>query len=286
MLTRRALLASLPALAAPAQPRIIDTHVHFYDPGRPEGVPWPPQDNEVLYRAHMPPDFSQVVKGLGVHGVIVVEASPWIQDNDWILELARKDKTILGLVGNIQAAGAEFASQLDRLRKNPLFLGIRVNRTGRTALDDIRRLAGAGLTIDVVGDWRMLPSVLDLSDRLPNLRIVIDHLPFPQSDSRLPLSEFRDRTQVYAKVSWILRRVDGRVPEDLGYYREALDEVWEAFGSERVLYGSNWPVSNLQAPYAAVLRIAREYFDAKGPATAERYFFSNSRAAYRWKDRP
>jgi L-fuconolactonase len=285
MLTRRALLASLPAVAAPTQRPVIDTHVHFYDPGRPEGVPWPPKDNEVLYRPHMPADFARVVKGLGVRGVIVVEASPWIQDNDWILNLAKRDKTILGLVGNIQATGPEFARHLDRLRRNPLFLGIRVNRTGRTALDDIRRLADAGLAIDVVGDSRILPGVLDVSDQLPNLRIVIDHLPFAPSDTRVTLGDLRDRPNVYAKVSWILRRIEGRVPDDLGFYREALDEVWDTFGSERVVYGSNWPVSNLQAPYAAVLRIAREYFEAKGPAAAERYFFSNSRAAYRWKDR-
>jgi L-fuconolactonase len=285
MLTRRALLASVPALAMAAPSRIVDTHIHLYDPGRAEGVPWPPKDNAVLYRPHMPADFRNVVRGLGVTGAIVVEASPWIQDNDWILGLAKNDPMILGLVGNIQAGGQDFAGHLDRLRKNPLFLGIRVNRTGRTALDDIRRLDDAGLAMDVVGDWPMLRSVLDVSDRLPALRIVIDHLPFGPSDARVPLADFGGRPNVYAKVSWILRRVDGRVPDDLGYYRDALDEVWETFGPDRVVYGSNWPVSNLQAPYASVLRIAREYFAAKGPSVEERYFWKNSQAAYRWKDR-
>lgn len=284
MLTRRALLASVPALAA-APVRIVDTHIHLYDPARPEGVPWPPKNDEVLYRRHMPADFANVVRGLGVTNAIVVEASPWMRDNDWILELAKNDRSILGLVGNLQEAGPEFAGRLARLQKNPLFLGIRVNRTGRTALDDIRRVQDAGLTIDVIGDWRSLPAILDLSSRLPRLRIVIDHLPFANSDARMPLDEFVDRKNVFAKVSWILRRVDGQVPQDLAYYREALDEVWAAFGAGRVVYGSNWPVSNLQAPYASVLRIAREYFAAKGPAAGERYFWKNSQAAYRWKER-
>lgn len=285
MLTRRALLATVPALAVAAPSRIVDTHIHLYDPSRPAGVPWPRKDEATLYKPHMPADFKSVVRGLGVTGAIVVEASPWMRDNDWILNLAKKEPWILGLVGNLQEAGSEFAAHLDRLTKNPLFLGIRINRTGRTQFDDIRRLHDAGLTIDVVGDWRMLPGVLELSARLPRLRIVIDHLPFPPGDGRMPLDEFAGRPNIYAKVSWILRRVDGRVPEDLGYYREALDEVWETFGAGRVVYGSNWPVSNLQAPYASVLRIAREYFAAKGPDVEERYLWKNSQAAYRWKER-
>lgn len=262
--------------AAAGNRRIVDTHIHLYDPARPQGVPWPPKDNAVLYKPHLIADYKQATRGLGVTGAIAVEASPLLEDNDWVLKLTAKDPLILGLVGNI--AAANLPAQLERLHKNRRFLGIRRGRSALSA-DDLRLLAAAGLTLDVLGDPGILPDVLRLSDRLPNLRIVMDHLPYPPVAD---LREFAKRPNVYAKVSWILRKVNGRVPEDLAVYRADLDRVWDVFGANRVIYGSNWPVSNLQAPYASVLRIAREYFESKGAAAADRYFWKNSQAAYRW----
>src|SRR5262245_62200533 len=82
--------------SADAQPadEIIDTHTHFYDPTRPEGVPWPGKDDKLLYRKVLPRDFLKVASPVGVTRTIVVEASPWLEDNQWLLDLARRDKTI------------------------------------------------------------------------------------------------------------------------------------------------------------------------------------------------
>src|SRR5689334_17765866 len=79
---------TLSASRAPGLARIIDTHVHFYDPSRPGGVPWPPKDNKVLYRTVLPKDFRQLTAGLGITDVIEVEASPLVEDNQWVLNLA------------------------------------------------------------------------------------------------------------------------------------------------------------------------------------------------------
>ena len=269
---------ALPLFGATAQ-RIVDTHIHLYDPFRPAGVPWPPKDNAVLYKTHLAPDFKAAIKGLGVTGAIVVEASAWYDDNDWVLRLADDEPLILGLVGNVASDAAKFPVNLERLRRQPRFLGIRRNRAGLGAFDEMRLLAFHGLSLDVVGDASMLSDVLKVSDKAPELRIIIDHLPFPPGAD---LVEFSKRPNVFAKVSWILRQVNGRIPEELSYYRDELDKVWDVFGADRVIYGSNWPVSNLQAPYASVLRIAREYFEAKGGSVAERYFWKNSQKAYRW----
>ena len=67
---------------------IIDTHTHFYDPYRPEGVPWPPRDDALLYRRVLPEDYKAVAVPEGVTGTVVVEASEWVEDNGWILDLA------------------------------------------------------------------------------------------------------------------------------------------------------------------------------------------------------
>src|SRR5258705_12843122 len=100
MLNRRqfAALAAGSMLAADAPGRIIDTHIHLYDPNRPQGIPWPPKDNTLLYRPTLPADFQTATRGLGVTGVVVVEASVWLEDNQWILDLAKENSIIKGFV--------------------------------------------------------------------------------------------------------------------------------------------------------------------------------------------
>ena len=73
---------------------IIDTHTHFYDPTRPEGVPWPNPDDDVLYRRVMPDDYKALAVPEGATGTVVVEASKWLDDNQWILDLAADEPPI------------------------------------------------------------------------------------------------------------------------------------------------------------------------------------------------
>jgi predicted TIM-barrel fold metal-dependent hydrolase len=80
----------------------------------------------------------------------------------------------------------------------------------------------------------------------------------------------------------VLRRVAGRVPLDTDFYRGRLDAIWDIFGSDRLMYGSDWPNSDSLGTYPQVLKIVEEYFHAKGTAAAENYFWRNSIAAYRW----
>ena len=108
------------------RPAIIDTHVHFYDPTRPGGVPWPDPKETVLYRPAMPDAFAAMVQPFGVTGVIVVDASPWLHDNQWVLDLAKEHKLILGTVGHLEPGKPLFREQLARFRRNPLYRGIRV----------------------------------------------------------------------------------------------------------------------------------------------------------------
>src|SRR3954463_3661175 len=86
-------LALVQAPAAQEKPKldIIDTHTHFYDPTRPQGVPWPGKGDKKLYRPVLPSEYKQLAKPFGVVGTIVVEASPWVEDNQWLLDLAAKE---------------------------------------------------------------------------------------------------------------------------------------------------------------------------------------------------
>jgi len=281
---------------------IIDTHAHFYDPARKGGVPWPEKSETKLYRTVLPDEFVRLTKPFGITGVIEVEASPLVEDNQWVLDLAPTNPILIGTVGNLQPGGPEFRRNLTRFHKDPLFLGIRFGYLwGRSLvaelpkpqfIADLKFLAEIGLELDVAGGPSLAADVVRISDQVPALRIVIDHLPFDPPDDATERSEYqrnlhelRKRRQVYAKVSNVLRRSQNRVPADLDFYRPSLDELWDVFGEDRLIYGSNWPVSDLVAPYDAVFNVVHEYFTAKGTWAFEKYFWKNSQAAYRWRAR-
>jgi L-fuconolactonase len=271
--TRREFLgaAALAAAPTPAPVRAIDAHTHFYDPSRPGGVPWPPKTDSLLYRTVLPRDFVAVTRDLNIAGTVVIEASPLLQDNQWILDLARENKMIAGFIGHLDPASNDFGDLLLRFTRNPLFRGIRLNGKAISEglsqpkfMAGIARLAERELTLDAIGPASMFPDLMRLSDRAPKLKIVIDHLPF---DRQPNLPQARN---IYAKVSGV--RPD--TP------RSAIEELWKTFGPDRLIYGSNWPVSERVAPYADVLRIVTVYFNSKSPGAAARYFRENARIAY------
>jgi len=122
------------------------------------------------------------------------------------------------------------------------------------------------------------------------LRIVIDHLPFREWDgnataARRALTRFARLPNVYAKISNVMCRVDGRIVEKAEFYRPGLDMLWELFGPDRAMFGSNWPVSNRVAPYAGVYKVVADYFSTKERSELEKFFWRNSQAAYQWKPR-
>ena len=104
---------------------IIDTHIHLFDTRRPQGVPWPDKKDAILYQPALPDRYRKIAAPLGIVGAIEVEASPWLEDNQWVLDVSAKDKMIVGTVGDLEPGKPEFRKQLDRFHRNPLFLGIR-----------------------------------------------------------------------------------------------------------------------------------------------------------------
>ena len=291
------------AAQAPAVP-IIDTHIHLFDPNRPQGAPYSGPKSSGPPVAALPARYRALAAPLGAVGAIKVEASPWVEDNLWVLQVAQQDPMIVAVIGNLEPEKAEFAEYLGRYRKNPLFRGIRCgNLWGRdfTAqagmpafIDGLKRLAEADLVMDTANpSLALLQGVLRVTDQVPALRVVLDHLPalapFDTAPDRVALEAvLRDlaaRPQVYVKLSAIIHRVQGTVATDLQPYRSGLDLLMEVFGEDRVLFGSDWPNSDGVAPVDKVFGVAKEYFASKPRATAEKYFWKNSIAAYKWVKR-
>ncbi|MEO8051979.1 MAG: amidohydrolase family protein [Acidobacteriota bacterium] len=307
--SRRDFLAASAALLATRAPAeqaaipIIDTHIHFFDTTRPIGVPYSGNGVKNLPIAN-PASFRRVGGPLGVVGAIEVEASPWIEDNLWVLNVSRDDPFIVGAIGNLEPEKLDFREYLARYHKDPLFRGIRCgNIWGRSLtaqiempefIAGIKEVAAADLTMDTANPTpELIQTIVRLTDKVPNLRVVVDHLPGmapPEEAAALRAYENNLRElakrNVFVKVSVVARQVEGKVPTDLNFYKPRLDMIWHIFGEDRLVYGSDWPNSaGNWVPYATELALVREYFMSKGRPAAEKYFWKNSIAAYKWVKR-
>jgi len=280
--------------AAKRVSRVIDTHTHFYDPTRPQGVPWPSASNPVLYRKVMPDELMKLGASHRVIGTIAVEASPWLEDNQWLLDLAAGNPAILGVIGNLQQSGERFQEHLARFSKNPRFKGVRINTPffaksdRRQVIASMQAIAGAGLIAEVNGGADGLVEILELKKEVPDLKIVIEHLPKLPSKSLeqrsrdfSALKELADLPDVFAKISYVLKMTPVAPSLDVEAYREDLDLLWKWFGASKVMYGSNWPVSNHVAPYDTIIGLMKEYLADRKQEDNEKFFWRNARTIYR-----
>ncbi|MEE3234152.1 MAG: amidohydrolase family protein [Candidatus Latescibacterota bacterium] len=275
---------------------IIDTHTHFYDPSRPEGVPWPGPDNELLYRTVLPADYRQIAEPEGVTGTVVVEASAWLDDNQWILDLAEEDPFIVGLVGHVDPARPEFRANLKRFSDHPRFCGIRCGGGYFDDIDsgsfvsDMRLLSECDLALDVLVNPPQFLAIASLAREIPALRIIVNHTGHGPINGETPdanwmagIKEMADCENVHLKVSAVMEQSTKQpAPEDDSWYALALEEMWSAFGQDRLIYGSNWPVCERAGSFKAALGIVRRFFDKKGPEAREDYFCRNAERVYRW----
>lgn len=284
--------------ASPAIP-IVDCHIHLFDQTRPQGAPYKggPDNKEPA----LPARYRALAAPLGIVGAIEVEASPWIEDNLWVLEVEQKDPFMVGTIGNLQPEKPEFKEYLERYHRNPLFLGIRygnlwgynlVNQVGNPVfMDGLKLLQQANLTLDTANPRPdIFPALIRVNDAVPGLRIVVDHLPSLlwqlKADGRkaveADLAELAKRPTVYFKVSELMQMVNGQPVTGPAVYKPVLDYFFDTFGENRLLFGSDWPNGPAVTRLPSILKIVQDYFQTKGHAAAEKYFWKNSVAAYRW----
>lgn len=295
---REALFAPLSLAIAEEKPPIIDTHTHFYDPTRPEGVPWPGKGDKVLYRPVLPAEFKKLAAPHGVTGTVVVEASPRVEDNQWLLDLAKGEPFLVGVVGRIAPGDPKFNRHVERFAKNPRFRGIRWNEMEtRVALRaeslraGLQALSDTGLTLDLNGGPEVHHVAVEVAEKFPKLRIVINHMGNPRMDGKPPTEAWLKAIKASAaagKNVWckLSALVDGtgksgrKAPTDAAFYKPTFDALWDAFGENRLVYGSNWPVSDLYATYATVFDLAAGFVKPKGAAAFAKVFGANAHAAY------
>ena len=287
-----AFTALLPSPAPAAEPEILDCHVHLWSLARPEGVRWIKKDDPVLYRDFLPKDHEPVAKANGIAGVVLVQAGQSLPDNQWNLDItAHNPKLYRGLVGNLsEVIGTDgFKPLFTQLCKDPRYLGYRLSGRyqdglGEAFYRDLELTAEAGKSVDFLIGGYSLKEVDAIAKRLPKLRIILDHFGNLRLDGK-PLDpawveDFRTvakNPNVHCKVSALYGRVEKQpAPKDLDFYKPVLDLAFEAFGADRLIFGSDWPVSEATGDYASVLALTRAYFDGKGPEVGEKLFHRNA----------
>ncbi|WP_158751012.1 amidohydrolase [Acidobacterium sp. S8] len=283
---------------------ILDAHIHLFDPTRPQGVPWPPATDTVLYKPSLPGRYKNVTRGLGICGAIAIECSPWESDNDWLLQIAESDPIIVGIIGDLVPGSVSFGKNIDRLSANPLFKGIRygnlwnrnlsedMNKPG--FLEDLKLLSETHLVFESANpDMELISALFRIKDKIPAAKIVIDHLPNAQIPADASsqktfaahLETLRSAPNVFAKLSEIPKQLNGQTSLNLALYKEKLDMLWDTFGEDRLLFGSDWPNGDHLATYADTLGLVQKFMNTKTMTAQEKFFWRNSIAAYGWQPR-
>ena len=275
---------------------VIDTHIHLYDTTRKGGVPWPKPSDQVLYRQVLPQNYDQVTKANGVTATVIVEASDLVEDNQWVLDItAHNTKHYVGVVGNLPVGTLQFAKHLDRFTKDKRYVGIRL-RSFAGGVDgfndavwrDLKFLSDKGLTLDVLMANYDLDDVMLIAKRLPKLKILINHLTGLIINGRAAEAAWTKKVKAAAKYPNVSCKVSGifqrsnrsPAPKKVSYYAPIFEVVYEAFGEDRIIYGSNWPVTDRGGEYGEQLAIINEYFSAKGKDVAEKLFWKNAAKFY------
>lgn len=282
---------------------IVETHIHFYRASRPEGVAWPPVSSPTLHRDVLPDEYKRLARANGIVAAGVVEASPRDEDNAWVLDLVRGDAFFAFFVGQLEVGSPGFIDQLERLGADPRFVGVRsflwsppaitLDAAQRRDLDELSR---RGMTLDLIsrGSTNPKPQVEALCTAFPQLRVVIDHLGGAQGPSPAPpwelsmrrladlcpslsmkFSSFYDMYQVGdGDQPWV-------APLELAAYERHFDVLMSAFGADRLIWGSNWPVSELGGGFAEQIRLAEDYLARFGGEVRDKVMFRNALRFYR-----
>jgi L-fuconolactonase len=250
----------------------IDAHQHFWHYS-PEEYGWIGPNMETLKKDHLPPNLALLTRTIGIGGTVAVQARQTLAETEWLLDLADRYSLIRGVVGWLDICGPELQSQLERFAGHPKFCGVR--HVVQDEPDDqfmqredfirgIGRLADFDLTYDILIFPRHLSVACELVEKFPNQPFVLDHIakPFIKDGKIEPwatdLRRLAAFPNVCCKVSGMVTEADWQMwqPTD---FRPYLDVVFEVFGPERIMFGSDWPVCTVAASYATVLEIVADY---------------------------
>ena len=276
--------------------RVVDAHQHYWEVGRFDYL-WPEQGIPSLDRDFLPRDLEPRLAEAGVERTVLVQVLHTLGETEWMLDLADRHPSIAGVVGWVDLTKDPdgVATDLEAVRSHPRLVGIRHLVHEEPDDDWLARpevvrglgvLEARGVPYDLLLRPQHLRHVPNLSEAAPGLPMVIDHIAKPLMRDGVVEpwgTEFRaaaENPNVWCKLSGMVTEADHAAwtPADLAPYVEiALD----AFGTGRLMFGSDWPVCTLAGSYGSVVAALREVLGGIEPAVEEALFGANAAAFYR-----
>jgi len=274
------------------QPLRLDAHQHFWKYDETQ-YPWIPKGSP-LHRDWLPRDLAAEQAKAGLHGSIAVQARQTIEESRWLLNLSDESSLIHGVVGWVDLRSEKVERDLADLVRHPKFVGVR-HVVQDEPEDDfmlqpaflrgIEALRQFGLVYDLLIYPRQLAATIELVQTFPEQPFVLDHIAKPLIKAGT-LDPWREQIRELAKAPNVTCKISGMVteadhqrwrPEDLRPY---LDTVFEAFGTDRLMFGSDWPVCLLAASYQQVTNHIEDYTSSLPQSAREAIFGLNAARTY------
>ena len=244
----------------------IDAHHHLWHPARSD-YDWMP-DIDILQQPYTPADLEPQLAATGIDGTVLIQAAASIEETEYMLGLADATPWIKGVVGWIDFDDRMHLAHLRRLARHPRFIGVRpmiqdIEDTDwmlrHTVQWAYKALVDLDLSFDILGSPRHIAPAIELAQRHPDLRIVCDHLMKPPitehqagqdvfSDWSRGISALAAETHVVMKLSSLL--TEASPGWTLETVRPFADHAITSFGADRLMWGSDWPVSRLTVEYS------------------------------------
>jgi L-fuconolactonase len=272
----------------------LDAHQHFWKYNASQYA-WIDEGMGPLKRDFLPQDLKPLLEANRFDGCIAVQACQEFEETRWLLELAEQDDFIKGVVGWVDLCSGELKAQLDRLTQRKKLVGVR--HIVQAEPDDefmlradfregLSQLGVHNLTYDLLLYPRHLPVAVKLVNQFPDQPFVLDHIAKPGIAAGVLTPWDRDVREL-AKFDNVWCKVSGMVTEAqwkgwrVADFRPYLDVVFDAFGPDRLMIGSDWPVCTLSADYAATMGIVNEYLCQFPEESREKVLGENCAGFYR-----
>lgn len=267
----------------------IDAHQHFWI-YTPEEYGWIDDEMQAIRRNFLPQDLAPELDQNGFGGSVAVQARQTLEETRWLLSLADQNPKILGVVGWVDLCAPNVAVQLSNFSKNPKLVGIRHIVQSEpdkkfllreNFLRGIAVLEEFDLAYDILIYTQHLPVAAEFVKRFPRQRFVLDHMAKPPikageierwAEGIRRLGQFPN---VLCKLSGLVTEADWQhwKPEQITPY---LDLVFDAFGAERLMIGSDWPVCLVAAGYQRAMSVVQEWLQQFPPRTQQAILGGNA----------
>lgn len=271
----------------------IDSHQHFWRYNRIE-YGWMGDAMAALKRDFLPPDLAPLLAAADLDGTVAVQARQTLAETEWLLDLSDRCEFIKGVVGWVDLCSSHVDAQLDQVARHPRLKGVR--HVVHDEADDrfmlradflrgLNQLSGLGLTYDLLLFPRHLPIAAEVVRRFPRQRFVLDHIAKPPIKAggigawEIDLRALARFDNVFCKVSGMVTEAAWRQwqPADFEPY---LDVVFAAFGVERLMFGSDWPVCTVAADCEQVVGLVEDYVARRAPHARDAVFGGTATAIY------